>query len=158
MDRMRTSGGQMLRQVVALYTAQMHAKVAMQHVSNCSYVTWRVPFLTSAQCQYMHHNLKMRHWFLASVTLSALPDGTEVPCVQGREGAQTHLLNGHSTGLRHQEQGEEDANELPGSEEDVDAPLQRAQHVQKSCTQDHHQSGSNNCWALLREAQQTTAC
>lgn len=46
-----------------------------------------------------------------------------------------YLLDGDAPGLRNKKVHEEDGNKLPESKEDVDAPLQGAQHVQKSCTQ-----------------------
>ena len=49
-------------------------------------------------------------------------------------GGGADLLNGYPTGLRDQEECEEDSDELPGSKKDVDAPLERAQHVQEGCT------------------------
>lgn len=49
----------------------------------------------------------------------------------------TYLFNGDTTRLRDQEVYEEDSNKLPKSKEDVDTPLQGAQHVQKGCTHTH---------------------
>ncbi len=50
------------------------------------------------------------------------------------KGGGADLLNGYPPGLRDQEEREEDSDELPGSKKDVDAPLERAQHVQERCT------------------------
>ncbi len=48
-------------------------------------------------------------------------------------GERADLFYGYPTGLRDQEEREEDSNELPGSKKDVDAPLERAQHIQEGC-------------------------
>ena len=66
-----------------------------------------------------------------------------------------YLFNRDSTCLRDQEVYEEDSHELPESKEDVDAPLQRAQHVQKGCTHTHttlvHSAQVVCAWANMQE-------
>lgn len=49
-----------------------------------------------------------------------------------------YLLDGDTTGLWDEEVHKEDGNKLPESKEDVDAPLQGAQHVQEGCTETEH--------------------
>ena len=44
-----------------------------------------------------------------------------------------YLLNWNTSGFWNQEVGEEDGHKLPEAKEDVDSPLEGAQHVQESC-------------------------
>lgn len=68
---------------------------------------------------------------LSGIAIQAIHFNLRVSSCFGK----AYLFNGDSTGLRYQEQGEEDGNELPSSEEDIDTKFQGAQHVQERCTQ-----------------------
>ena len=46
----------------------------------------------------------------------------------------THLFDWDASRLRHQKESEQNGKELPHPKEDVNAPLEGAQHVQKRCT------------------------